>query len=80
MNNFSLFSFNVDLPTQSPLLYSSTKVLLRWQQLLVANLETFGPPANFIEYNPVTEDGLMRGGVRLQKIKALLDPTNVPFK
>ncbi|XP_057307228.1 dmX-like protein 1 [Hydractinia symbiolongicarpus] len=70
-----------DLPTQSPQLYNATKILLRWEQLLTAILETYPERSeSLIEYVPsITEDGVMRGGATLQKMKILLDSEYTPF-
>jgi len=69
-----------DLPTQSPLLYNATKILLRWEQLIHARLEAHPElEESLIEYASTSDGGVVRGGVALQKMKALLDPENTPF-
>ena len=74
-------NFSLDLPTQSPLLYNATKVLLRWEQLLTARLETYPITESLIEYIPtLDEDGVARGGMALQRMKILLNPENTPFR
>ena len=77
-----LLFYCLDLPTQSPLLYNAIKILLRWEQLLRARLETYpNLEESLIQYVPsYADDGVTRGGVTLQRMKVLLDPENTPFR
>ena len=75
---------STDLPTQSTLLYNATKILIRWEQLLVASLDSHTVEETLIHAHPPSSTGegggVMRGGLTLQKTKLLLDPDNTPFR
>lgn len=58
-----------------------TKILVRWEQLLCASLDTYTLEENLIDFYASHNDGgFMRGGLILQKTKILLDPDNTPFR
>ncbi|KAM5192027.1 dmX-like protein 1 [Mantella aurantiaca] len=68
-----------DLPVASPLCHATLKTLQRWEQVLLRRLEIYGgPPQDFITM-PSTEEALSSGPAILRH-KALLEPTNTPFK
>ena len=81
---FVILSAHLDLPTQSTLLYNATKILIRWEQLLVASLDSYTVEETLINAYPPSSTGegggVMRGGLTLQKTKLLLDPDNTPFR
>eukprot|EP00111_Clytia_hemisphaerica_P015793 TCONS_00046632-protein len=81
INDFiSLAGFELsDLPTQSTLLYNATKILIRWEQLLVASLDSYHVEENLIDAYHLNDGSVLRGGLTLQKTKLLLDPDNTPF-
>ena len=70
----------LDLPTQSTLLYNATKILIRWEQLLVASLDSYHIEENLIDAYHLNDGSVLRGGLTLQKTKLLLDPDNTPFR
>jgi len=58
-----------------------TKILVRWEQLLCASLDTYTLEENLINFYASHNDGgFVRGGLILQKTKILLDPDNTPFR
>ncbi|XP_060091539.1 dmX-like protein 1 isoform X1 [Heteronotia binoei] len=68
-----------DLPVSSPLCHTVLKVLQRWEQVLLRRLEMHGgPPENFISVH--TSEDSSSSGPALLRHKALLEPTNTPFK
>ncbi|XP_077318349.1 dmX-like protein 1 isoform X1 [Lithobates pipiens] len=68
-----------DLPVASPLCHATLKTLQRWEQVLLRRLEIYGgPPQDFITM-PSTDEVLSAGPAILRH-KALLEPTNTPFK
>ncbi|XP_068103218.1 dmX-like protein 1 isoform X2 [Hyperolius riggenbachi] len=68
-----------DLPVASPLCHATLKTLQRWEQVLLRRLEIYGgPPQDFIVM-PSSEEALNAGPAILRH-KALLEPTNTPFK
>ncbi|XP_054842281.1 dmX-like protein 1 isoform X3 [Eublepharis macularius] len=67
------------LPVSSPLCHAVLKVLQRWEQVLIRRLEMFGgPPQNYISVH--TSEDATSSGPALLRHKALLEPTNTPFK
>ncbi|KAG8598097.1 hypothetical protein GDO81_002497 [Engystomops pustulosus] len=68
-----------ELPVASPLCHATLKTLQRWEQVLLRRLELYeGPPQDFIAI-PTAEEALSAGPAILRH-KALLEPTNTPFK
>ncbi|XP_069818776.1 dmX-like protein 1 isoform X1 [Dendropsophus ebraccatus] len=68
-----------ELPVASPLCHAILKTLQRWEQVLLRRLELYeGPPQDFITI-PTSEEALSAGPALLRH-KALLEPTNTPFK
>ncbi|KAM4809558.1 dmX-like protein 1 [Rhinophrynus dorsalis] len=68
-----------ELPVASTLCHSILKTLQRWEQVLLRRLEIYGgPPQDFITI-PSAEEALSAGPAILRH-KALLEPTNTPFK
>ncbi|KAG9487910.1 hypothetical protein GDO78_007614 [Eleutherodactylus coqui] len=68
-----------ELPVASPLCHATLKTLQRWEQVLLRRLELYeGPPQDFITV-PTSEEALSAGPAILRH-KALLEPTNTPFK
>ncbi|XP_075692421.1 dmX-like protein 1 isoform X2 [Rhinoderma darwinii] len=68
-----------ELPVASPLCHAALKTLQRWEQVLLRRLELYeGPPQDFITI-PTSEEALSAGPAILRH-KALLEPTNTPFK
>ncbi|XP_063820250.1 dmX-like protein 1 isoform X2 [Pseudophryne corroboree] len=68
-----------ELPVSSPLCHATLKTLQRWEQVLLRRLEIYGgPPQDFINI-PTSEEALSAGPAILRH-KALLEPTNTPFK
>ncbi|KAG8130804.1 hypothetical protein E2320_017450, partial [Naja naja] len=68
-----------DLTVCSPLCHAVLKALQRWEQVLLRRLKMHGgPPENFISIH-VLQDASSSGPALLRH-KALLEPTNTPFK
>ncbi|XP_038625852.1 dmX-like protein 1 isoform X1 [Tachyglossus aculeatus] len=68
-----------ELPVSSPLCHAVLKVLQRWEQVLLRRLEIHGgPPPNYISIHPSEEN--LAAGPAILRHKALLEPTNTPFK
>ncbi|XP_060693582.1 dmX-like protein 1 isoform X3 [Hemiscyllium ocellatum] len=68
-----------ELPVCSPSCHAILKTLQRWEQVLLRRLELFGgPPKDFISMH--ASEGTMSSGPALLIHKALLEPTNTPFK
>ncbi|XP_063310187.1 dmX-like protein 1 isoform X1 [Pelobates fuscus] len=68
-----------DLPVASPLCHATLKTLQRWEQVLLKRLEIYGgPPPDFITI-PTSEEALSAGPAILRH-KALLEPSNTPFR
>ncbi|XP_066470085.1 dmX-like protein 1 [Tiliqua scincoides] len=68
-----------ELPVSSPLCHAVLKILQRWEQVLLRRLEMHGgPPDDFISIH-ASEDASSSGPALLRH-KALLEPTNTPFK
>ncbi|XP_042303836.1 dmX-like protein 1 isoform X1 [Sceloporus undulatus] len=68
-----------ELPVSSPLCHAVLKILQRWEQVLFRRLEMHGgPPENFISIH--TSQDVASSGPALLRHKALLEPTNTPFK
>ncbi|XP_078694772.1 dmX-like protein 2 isoform X2 [Branchiostoma floridae x Branchiostoma belcheri] len=66
-----------ELPVASPLLHAVLKNLELWQQMLIGRLELFnGPPLDYIPLSGVESSG----GPALLRYKAMLEPTNTPFR
>lgn len=68
-----------ELPVCSPLCHAVLKTLQCWEQVLLRRLEIHGgPPQNYIASH-ISEDSSSAGPAILRH-KALLEPTNTPFK
>ncbi|XP_066567407.1 dmX-like protein 1 isoform X2 [Amia ocellicauda] len=68
-----------ELPVGSPLCHAVLKTLQRWEQVLLRRMEIFGgPPTKFISTH--TGDDLPAAGPAILRHKALLEPTNTPFR
>ncbi|GCB69975.1 hypothetical protein scyTo_0012523, partial [Scyliorhinus torazame] len=68
-----------ELPVCSPSCHAILKTLQRWEQVLHRRLELFGgPPPDFISMH--ASEGTMSSGPAILVHKALLEPTNTPFK
>ncbi|XP_037365371.1 dmX-like protein 1 isoform X2 [Talpa occidentalis] len=68
-----------ELPVSSPLCHAVLKTLQCWEQVLVRRLEIHGgPPQNYIASH--TSEESLSAGPALLRHKALLEPTNTPFK
>ncbi|XP_017267791.1 dmX-like protein 1 isoform X2 [Kryptolebias marmoratus] len=68
----------LDLPVASPLCHSVLKTLQCWEQVLQKRLEIFGgPPAKYI--STYLQDEATPGPALLRH-KALLEPSNTPFR
>ncbi|XP_077200473.1 dmX-like protein 1 isoform X2 [Paroedura picta] len=68
-----------DLPVSSPLCHAVLKVLQRWEHVLLRRLEMHcGPPEDYISIHSSEETS--SSGPALLRHKALLEPTNTPFK
>ncbi|KAG8516720.1 DmX-like protein 1, partial [Galemys pyrenaicus] len=68
-----------ELPVSSPLCHAVLKTLQCWEQVLVRRLEIHGgPPQNYIASHTSEEN--LSAGPALLRHKALLEPTNTPFK
>ncbi|KAM9368029.1 dmX-like protein 1 [Phaethornis superciliosus] len=68
-----------ELPVSSPICHAVLKTLQRWEQVLFRRLELYGgPPQHYISVH-ASEDALAAGPALLRH-KALLEPTNTPFR
>uniref|UniRef100_A0A4X2KS97 Dmx like 1 n=1 Tax=Vombatus ursinus TaxID=29139 RepID=A0A4X2KS97_VOMUR len=68
-----------ELPVSSPLCHAVLKALQCWEQVLLRRLEIHGgPPQNYISIH--TSEESLSGGPAILRHKALLEPTNTPFK
>ncbi|KAL1773749.1 dmX 1 isoform X3 [Sigmodon hispidus] len=68
-----------ELPVSSPLCHAVLKTLQCWEQVLLRRLEIHGgPPQNYISSH-ISEEN-MSAGPAILRHKALLEPTNTPFK
>ncbi|XP_045855051.1 dmX-like protein 1 isoform X3 [Meles meles] len=68
-----------ELPVSSPLCHAVLKTLQCWEQVLLRRLEIHGgPPQNYIASH--TSEESLSGGPAILRHKALLEPTNTPFK
>nr|XP_021509572.1 dmX-like protein 1 [Meriones unguiculatus] len=68
-----------ELPVSSPLCHAVLKTLQCWEQVLLRRLEIHdGPPQNYILSHTSEEN--VSAGPAILRHKALLEPTNTPFK
>ncbi|XP_065730509.1 dmX-like protein 1 isoform X4 [Phocoena phocoena] len=68
-----------ELPVSSPLCHAVLKTLQCWEQVLLRRLEIHGgPPQNYIASH--TSEESVSAGPAILRHKALLEPTNTPFK
>ncbi|KAH0501438.1 DmX-like protein 1 [Microtus ochrogaster] len=68
-----------ELPVSSPLCHAVLKTLQCWEQVLLRRLEIHGgPPQNYISSHTCEES--VSSGPAILRHKALLEPTNTPFK
>ncbi|XP_006873256.1 PREDICTED: dmX-like protein 1-like [Chrysochloris asiatica] len=68
-----------ELPVSSPLCHAVLKTLQCWEQVLLRRLEIHGgPPQNYIAVH--TSDESLSSGPAILRHKALLEPTNTPFR
>ncbi|XP_020024116.2 dmX-like protein 1 isoform X4 [Castor canadensis] len=68
-----------ELPVSSPLCHAVLKTLQCWEQVLLRRLEIHGgPPQNYISSH--TSEESLSVGPAILRHKALLEPTNTPFK
>ncbi|XP_011925807.1 PREDICTED: dmX-like protein 1 isoform X7 [Cercocebus atys] len=68
-----------ELPVSSPLCHAVLKTLQCWEQVLLRRLEIHGgPPQNYIASH--TSEESLSAGPAILRHKALLEPTNTPFK
>nr|XP_021533119.1 dmX-like protein 1 isoform X3 [Aotus nancymaae] len=68
-----------ELPVSSPLCHAVLKTLQCWEQVLLRRLEIHGgPPQNYISSHTSEEN--LSAGPAILRHKALLEPTNTPFK
>ncbi|XP_048190248.1 dmX-like protein 1 isoform X2 [Perognathus longimembris pacificus] len=68
-----------ELPVSSPLCHAVLKTLQCWEQVLLRRLEIHGgPPQNYISSH--TSEESLSAGPAILRHKALLEPTNTPFK
>lgn len=68
-----------ELPVSSPLCHAVLKTLQCWEQVLLRRLEIHGgPPQNYIASH--TSEESASAGPAILRHKALLEPTNTPFK
>ncbi|XP_006886049.1 PREDICTED: dmX-like protein 1-like [Elephantulus edwardii] len=68
-----------ELPVSSPLCHAVLKTLQCWEQVLLRRLEIHaGPPQNYIAVH--TSEESLSSGPAILRHKALLEPTNTPFK
>lgn len=69
----------LELPVSSPLCHAVLKTLQCWEQVLLRRLEIHGgPPQNYIASH--TSEESLSAGPAILRHKALLEPTNTPFK
>lgn len=69
----------LELPVSSPLCHAVLKTLQCWEQVLLRRLEVHGgPPQNYIA--SYTSEESLSAGPAILRHKALLEPTNTPFK
>ncbi|KAM6150367.1 dmX-like protein 1 isoform 6-T6 [Erethizon dorsatum] len=68
-----------ELPVSSPLCHAILKTLQCWEQVLLRRLEIHGgPPQNYISGH--TSEESLSAGPAILRHKALLEPTNTPFR
>ncbi|XP_006162399.1 dmX-like protein 1 isoform X2 [Tupaia chinensis] len=68
-----------ELPVSSPLCHAVLKTLQCWEQVLLRRLEIHGgPPENYIAGH--TSEESLSAGPAILRHKALLEPSNTPFK
>ncbi|XP_064339465.1 dmX-like protein 1 isoform X5 [Camelus dromedarius] len=68
-----------ELPVSSPLCHAVLKTLQCWEQVLLRRLEIHGgPPQNYIASH--TSEDSVSAGPAILRHKALLEPSNTPFK
>ncbi|XP_010632202.1 dmX-like protein 1 isoform X1 [Fukomys damarensis] len=68
-----------ELPVSSPLCHAVLKTLQCWEQVLLRRLEIHGgPPENYISGH--TSEERSSAGPAILRHKALLEPTNTPFR
>uniref|UniRef100_A0A667GEJ4 Dmx like 1 n=1 Tax=Lynx canadensis TaxID=61383 RepID=A0A667GEJ4_LYNCA len=68
-----------ELPVSSPLCHAVLKTLQCWEQVLLRRLEIHGgPPQNYISSH--TSEESVSAGPAILRHKALLEPTNTPFR
>uniref|UniRef100_H0V8U1 Dmx like 1 n=1 Tax=Cavia porcellus TaxID=10141 RepID=H0V8U1_CAVPO len=68
-----------ELPVSSPLCHAVLKTLQCWEQVLLRRLEIHGgPPENYISGH--TSEKSLSAGPAILRHKALLEPTNTPFR
>ncbi|XP_069043344.1 dmX-like protein 1 isoform X6 [Lepisosteus oculatus] len=68
-----------ELPVATPLCHAVLKTLQRWEQVLLRRLEIIGgPPSKFISTHTV--DDAPAAGPAILRHKALLEPSNTPFR
>ncbi|XP_007497905.2 dmX-like protein 1 isoform X4 [Monodelphis domestica] len=68
-----------ELPVSSPLCHAVLKALQCWEQVLLRRLEIHGgPPQNYMASH--TSEESLSAGPAILRHKALLEPTNTPFK
>ncbi|XP_050005167.1 dmX-like protein 1 isoform X1 [Alexandromys fortis] len=81
LKNFYPFAGHdlAELPVSSPLCHAVLKTLQCWEQVLLRRLEIHGgPPQNYISSHTCEES--VSAGPAILRHKALLEPTNTPFK
>ncbi|TRY64794.1 hypothetical protein DNTS_004401 [Danionella cerebrum] len=70
-----------NLPVCSPLSHSTLKTLQRWEQLMLKRVEVFsGVPSNFLNHSLQHPEECVSPGPALLRHKALLEPSNTPFR
>uniref|UniRef100_A0A5F8GCU3 Dmx like 1 n=1 Tax=Monodelphis domestica TaxID=13616 RepID=A0A5F8GCU3_MONDO len=79
LKHFKYFIFYLELPVSSPLCHAVLKALQCWEQVLLRRLEIHGgPPQNYMASH--TSEESLSAGPAILRHKALLEPTNTPFK
>uniref|UniRef100_A0A5F8GM93 DmX-like protein 1 n=1 Tax=Monodelphis domestica TaxID=13616 RepID=A0A5F8GM93_MONDO len=79
LNVRKYFIFYLELPVSSPLCHAVLKALQCWEQVLLRRLEIHGgPPQNYMASH--TSEESLSAGPAILRHKALLEPTNTPFK